>query len=151
MKFSNFFKRRKQEIKNESFIIEEEPKQINLSEKVDTSIHISGLYFMHTMSIIDGRAIYAVKIGQSSDIGRRMYTYRTHTPFCMLGGVCEVRSALVDEYENICHIKLHNYALPNIICSGEWEIVSEENYKMLCERCISNDGFRQLINEWVAC
>lgn len=150
--FNLFHHKPKEEPKD--FILIEQPQDntpIDLSNNVDTSNHICGLYFMHTMSIIDGREVYAVKIGKSGDIGKRMYTYRTHTPFAILGGICEVRQALLDTYEDICHVRLHEYAKPNAYCCGEWEIVSKENYEMLCHKCDSDVGFRKMINEWVAC
>jgi len=153
MKLFNLFKRKPKEESKQFVLVQEEEDTtpINLSNNVSTSNHICGLYFMHTMSIIDGREIYAVKIGQSSDIGKRMYTYRTHTPFAILGGMCEVRHALLSGYEEVCHLKLHQYALPNAYCSGEWEIVSKEDYNMLCSRCDTDVGFKKMVNEWVAC
>ena len=121
------------------------------SENVRTSDHICGLYFMKTITVVDGKEVYAVKIGKSEDIGKRMYMYRTHTPFAILGGVCEVRRQLLNTYEEICHIRLHEYALPHMYCSGEWEIISKENYEELCRWCDSDVGFRKKVNEWVAC
>lgn len=126
----------------------EEP--IDLSLNASTSSHVNGLYFMRTMSIIDGREVYAVKIGQSGDIGRRMGMYRTHTPFTILGGIVEVPHKLTSHYEDACHIRLHHYALPNAYCSGEWEIVSKENYDKLCKMCDTDEAFRQFVNETVA-
>lgn len=154
MKWFKFFNRKKpqQEEPKELIVIEqplEEP--IDLSNNVKTSNHICGLYFMRTMSVVDGREIYAVKIGKSEDIGKRMYMYRSHTPFAVLGGICEVRRELLATYEDICHIRLHQYAMPKAYCSGEWEIVSKENYDMLCLRCDTDVGFKKMVNEWVAC
>ena len=152
MKLFDLFKRKPKEEPKQFVMVPQEPEEpIDLSTNVSTSNHICGLYFMHTMSVIDGREIYAVKIGKSSDIGKRMYMYRTHTPFAILGGICEVRSNLLDGYEDICHLKLHQYALPNAYCSGEWEIVSKEDYNMLCLHCDNDVGFKKMINEWVAC
>lgn len=154
MKLFELFKRKPKKEETTQFVLipeEEDTTPIDLSANVDTSNHICGLYFMYTMSIIDGREIYAVKIGKSNDIGKRMYTYRTHTPFAILGGICEVHHSLLSRYEDICHIRIHQYALPNAYCSGEWEIVSKEDYNMLCSRCNTNVGFRKMVNEWVAC
>ena len=152
MKLFDLFKRKKPQEQKEIIVVEQPPNEpIDLSYNVKTSDHICGLYFMRTMSIIDGREIYAVKIGRSEDIGKRMYMYRTHTPFAILGGVCEVRRNLVSAYEDICHLKLHQYAMPNAYCCGEWEIVSKEDYEMLSLRCDTDVGFRKMVNEWVAC
>ena len=157
MKLFDLFKKKKweepkQEEPKEIIIVEQPPQEpIDLSNNVKTSDHICGLYFMRTMSIVDGREIYAVKIGRSEDIGKRMYMYRTHTPFAILGGVCEVRRPLLSTYEDICHIRLHQYALPHAYCSGEWEIVSKEDYDMLSLRCDTDVGFRKMVNDWVAC
>ena len=152
MKLFNRFRKKKQEEPKELIVVQQsEPEPTNLSGNVNTSAHICGLYFMRTMSIIDGREIYAVKIGRSEDIGKRMYLYRTHTPFAILGGMCEVRRELLSTYEEICHIKLHQYALPKAYCSGEWEIVSKETYDELCLKCDNDIGFKKMVNEWVAC
>lgn len=153
MKLFDLFKKKKaQEEPKEIIVVEKKPEEpINLSGYVKTSDHICGLYFMRTMSVIDGREIYAVKIGKSEDIGKRMYMYRTHTPFAIMGGVCEVRRNLLSAYEEVCHLKLHQYALPNAYCNGEWEIVSKEDYEKLSLHCDSDVGFRKMVNEWVAC
>ena len=150
--FELFRKKPVKEEPKEIIVVEqllEEP--IDLSENVKTSNHICGLYFMYTTSVIDGREMYAVKIGRSEDIGKRMYMYRTHTPFAILGGICEVRRELLSTYEEICHLRLHQYAMPNAYCSGEWEIVNKENFVKLCTLCDNDVGFRKMINEWVAC
>lgn len=150
--FERFKKKKPQQESKELIVIEQPPEEpIDLSGNVKTSDHICGLYFMRTMSIVDGKEIYAVKIGKSEDIGKRMYMYRTHTPFAILGGVCEVRKSLLSAYEEICHLRLHQYALPHAYCCGEWEIVSKEDYDMLCLRCDSDVGFRKIVNDWVAC
>lgn len=152
MKLFDRFRKKKQEEPKELIVVQQlEPEPINLSGNVNTSAHICGLYFMRTMSIIDGREMYAVKIGRSEDIGKRMYLYRTHTPFAILGGMCEVRRELLSTYEEICHIKLHQYALPKAYCSGEWEIVSKETYDELCLKCDNDIGFKKMVNEWMAC
>lgn len=152
MKLFDLFKRKpKEEPKQFIMVTQEPPERIDLSKNVSTSNHICGLYFMKTMSIVDGREIYAVKVGKSEDIGKRMYMYRTHTPFAILGGMCEVRRELLSTYEDICHLRLHQYALPNAYCNGEWEIVSKENYDELSLRCDTDVGFRKMVNEWVAC
>lgn len=154
MNLFNLFKRKKPKQEESTAIIIADPipeEPIDLSSNVKTSNHICGLYFMRTMSVVDGREIYAVKIGKSEDIGKRMYMYRTHTPFAVLGGICEVRRELLATYEDICHIRLHQYAMPKAYCCGEWEIVSKEDYEMLCLHCDSDVGFRKTVNEWVAC
>ena len=153
MRFFNLFKRKQTKKECKEIITVEKPpeKPIDLSGNVKTSNHICGLYFMRTMSVVDGREIYAVKIGRSEDIGKRMYMYRTHTPFAIMGGICEVRHNLLYEYEEICHLKLHQYAMPNAYCCGEWEIVSKENYEKLSLLCDTDVGFRKMVNEWVAC
>lgn len=143
MKWLERFKKHKKQ-KKETQVPSE---RIDLSNNVDTSNHISGLYFMRTMSIVNGQEIYAVKIGKSSDVGKRMYMYRTHTPFAILGGMCEVKYSLLNAYEDACHIYLHRYAMPNIYCSGEWEIVNKENYEELCKMCDTNDGFAQFVGK----
>ena len=146
MGWFNFFKRKKP-IETQ----QEEPQEpIDLSLNAATSSHINGLYFMRTMSIIDGREVYAVKIGQSGDISKRMSMYRTHTPFTILGGIVEVPHKLTTQYEEACHIYLHHFALPNAYCSGEWEIVSKENYEKLCEMCDTDDGFKNFVNMVIA-
>lgn len=153
MKLFDLF-RKKKATESTQFVMVDTPQDntpLDMSLNVKTSNHICGLYFMRTMSVIDGREIYAVKIGKSEDIGKRMYMYRTHTPFAILGGICEVRRELLATYEEICHIRLHQYALPNAYCSGEWEIVSKEDYDKLCLWCDSDVGFRKMVNEWVAC
>lgn len=142
MKLLSWFMRKKPE---EAVVLSEEEKHVNLSTNVDTSNHIGGIYFMYTNSIIDGRKMYAVKVGQSADIGKRMYMYRTHTPFDILGGMYEVSYANRDAYEFRCQQKLHDYAIPHATCSGEWEIVSEETYNMLREQCGTSEKFK----EWV--
>lgn len=151
IKFFERFRKSKEEPKQFIMVEQEPPEHIDLSKNVSTSNHICGLYFMKTMSIIDGREIYAVKVGKSEDIGKRMYMYRTHTPFAILGGMCEVRRELLSTYEDICHLRLHQYALPNAYCNGEWEIVSKESYDELSLRCDTDVGFRKMVNEWVAC
>jgi hypothetical protein len=153
MKLFNLFRRNKK-VESTQLITVDVPQDntpIDMSINVKTSNHICGLYFMRTMSVIDGREIYAVKIGRSEDIGKRMYMYRTHTPFAILGGICEVRKELLATYEEICHIRLHQYARPNAYCCGEWEIVSKEDYEKLCLMCDTDVGFRKMVNEWVAC
>lgn len=142
MKLFSWFKRKKPE---ETVVLSEEENHVNLSTNVDTSNHICGIYFMYTNSIIDGRKMYAVKVGQSSDIGKRMYMYRTHTPFDILGGMYEVPYNACGAYEFRCQQKLHDYAIPYATCSGEWEIVSEETYNMLREQCGTSEKFK----EWV--
>lgn len=142
MKLFDWFRRKKPE--EEQTIIQEN-EHVNLSNNVDTSNHISGIYFMYTNSIIDGKKLYAVKVGQSADIGKRMYMYRTHTPFDILGGMYEVPNHKRDHYEFRCQQKLHDYAVPHATCSGEWEIISEETYNMLREQCGTSEKFK----EWV--
>ena len=148
MKLFNLFKRKNQKTDETSKQSTEDP--IDLSLNSATSSHINGLYLMRTMSILDGREMYAVKIGQSGDISKRMGMYRTHTPFTVLGGIVQVPHKLTTHYEELCHIRLHKYALPNAYRCGEWEIVSKENYEKLCEMCDTDDGFRQFVNETVA-
>ena len=142
MKLFGWFKRNKVE---EPIVAVQEDEYVDLSNNVDTGNHISGIYFMYTNSIIDGRKLYAVKVGQSSDIGKRMYMYRTHTPFDILGGMYEVSHRNLNAYEFRCQQKLHDYAVPYATCSGEWEIVSEETYNMLREQCGTSEKFK----EWV--
>jgi len=153
MKLFGWLKRKPKDEQKDFILVEpqDELEPRDFSSNVKTSDHICGLYFMKTMTIVDGKEVYAVKIGRSEDIGKRMYMYRTHTPFAILGGVCEVRRQLLSTYEDICHIKLHQYALPQMYCAGEWEIVSKENYEELCRLCDTDVGFRKMVNEWVAC
>ena len=139
--FSWFTKKKVKEVE----VIEKEDEYVNLSKNVDTGNHVSGIYFMYTNSIIDGRKMYAVKVGQSADIGKRMYMYRTHTPFDILGGMYEVPYNKRNLYEFQCQQKLHDYAIPYATCSGEWEIVNEETYNMLREQCGTSEKFK----EWV--
>lgn len=153
MKLFNLFKRKPKEEPKELIVVEQpqDTTPIDFTSNVKTSNHICGLYFMKTMTVVDGKEVYAVKIGRSEDIGKRMYMYRTHTPFAILGGMCEVRHSLLSTYEEICHIKLHQYAQPQMYCAGEWEIVSKEDYENLCRMCDTDVGFRKMVNEWVAC
>ena len=142
MKLFGWFKKNKVE---EPVVAVQEDEYVDLSSNVGTGNHISGIYFMYTNSIIDGRKLYAVKIGQSLDIGKRMYMYRTHTPFDILGGMYEVSWRDLNAYEFRCQQKLHDYAVPYATCSGEWEIVSEETYNMLREQCGTSEKFK----DWV--
>ena len=153
MKLFDLFKKKPKEESKDFVIVEQEEDLTphDFSSNVKTSDHICGLYFMKTMTMVDGKEVYAVKIGRSEDIGKRMYMYRTHTPFAMLGGVCEVRRGLLATYEDICHLRLHQYAIPNMYCAGEWEIVSKENYEKLCLLGDTDVGFRKMVNDWVAC
>ena len=138
--FDWFTKRRAKEV-----VVEKEDEYVDLSKNVNTGNHVCGIYFMYTNSIIGGRKMYAVKVGQSTDIGKRMYMYRTHTPFDILGGMYEVPRKELDTYEFRCQQKLHDYAIPYATCSGEWEIVSEEAYNMLREQCSTSERFK----EWI--
>jgi len=154
MKLFGWLKRKPKEEPKDFILVESKEEELephDFSSNVKTSDHICGLYFMKTITIVDGKEVYAVKIGRSEDIGKRMYMYRTHTPFAILGGVCEVRRQLLSTYEDICHIRLHQYALPQMYCAGEWEIVSKESYEELCRLCDTDVGFRKMVNEWVAC
>lgn len=146
MKIFNLFRRKSKEEPKQ----EESQEPIDLSLNAATTSHINGLYFMRTMSIIDGREVYAVKIGQSGDISKRMGMYRTHTPFTILGGIVEVPHRLTTQYEDACHIYLHHYALPNAYCCGEWEIVSKESYEILCKMCDTDDAFKEFVNMVIA-
>lgn len=153
MKLFDRFRKKPKEEPKELIVVEQEEDLTprDFSSNVKTSDHICGLYFMTTMTMVDGKEVYAVKIGRSEDIGKRMYMYRTHTPFAVLGGVCEVRRNLLSAYEEICHLRLHQYAIPHMYCAGEWEIVSKEDYEELCRWCNTDVGFRKKVNEWVAC
>lgn len=154
MKLFERFRKKPKEEPKELIVIEQPKEELppqDFSSNVKTSDHICGLYFMKTMTMVDEKEVYAVKIGRSEDIGKRMYMYRTHTPFAILGGVCEVRHNLLAAYEEICHLKLHQYAIPNMYCAGEWEIIGKEDYEELCRLCDTDVGFRKVVNDWVAC
>lgn len=139
MKWSDLFKRKDKSKPQEN------TEPIDFSLNASTTSHICGLYFMRTMSVMDGREVYAVKVGQSGDISKRMSMYRTHTPFAVLGGICEIKHSMLAHSEEACHMYLHRYALPQAYCSGEWEIVSKENYELLCSQCDTDEGFKEFV------
>lgn len=122
------------------------------SDQLNTSEHFSGLYFIHQIGIINDEKCYAVKVGQSDDVGKRMGVYKSHTPFAIHSiETLETNCCIADrcQMELNCNRFLNKFARTNIKADGEWTIVTEEDYDMLCEMFANEEVFSMIAEERV--
>lgn len=114
------------------------------SNQLNTSEHFSGLYFIHQIGEVNGERCFAVKVGQSDDVGKRMAQYKSHTPFAKHGmETLETNCCTADRcaMELRCNRYLNRFARRDITADGEWTIVSETDYDLLCEMFANEDVF----------
>jgi len=120
------------------------------SDQLNTSEHFSGLYFIHQIGRINGEICYAVKVGQSDDIGKRMSVYKTHSPFSEHSMETLETSCCVSErcaMELNCNRYLNKFTRQDVRADGEWTIVTEEDYDMLCDMFSNEDIFSLIATE----
>lgn len=114
------------------------------NEQLNTSEHFGGLYFIHQIGEVNGEICYAVKVGQTDDVGKRMSQYKTHTPFAKHGmETLETDCCVADRcaMELNCNRFLNQFARKDITADGEWTIVNKSDYDLLCEMFTSEDVF----------
>ena len=114
------------------------------NDQLNTEEHFSGLYFIHQIGEVNGEVCFAVKVGQSEDIGKRMAQYKSHTPFAKHGmETLETTCCCADRcaMELNCNRYLNMFAREDIKADGEWTIVSTEDYEMLCGMFADEDIF----------
>ena len=102
----------------------------------------SGLYFITQISEIDGAKAYAVKVGMTDDIEQRLQVYRSHNPFvCFNNTFLPCGGKSMKQMESNCSMFIKRYARNDVRAAGEWTIVSEEDYLMLCDIFSDHDTF----------
>lgn len=115
------------------------------NDQLNTTEHCSGLYFIHQIGEVNNEICYAVKVGQSEDIGKRMALYKTHTPFAIHGmETLEVEGGTEKrcEMELNCNRYLNQFSREDVKADGEWTIVSEEDYTILCDMFMDENIFQ---------
>ena len=105
-----------------------------------------GLYFIGDIKYdpLYGKMFY-VKIGSSSNVGKRLKQYRTYNP-AFYHDCCSLRIARYKKAETYCHNYLYSRCKFMPVYTAEWFIVDEETYWDLC-RIFSNDETFRAIAE----
>lgn len=109
------------------WINEENPKKYEAPEK-------SGLYLIGNtvFNPETDEKFYAVKIGISSNLAKRMAGYRTHNPFVFHIDFLEAEADETPYYENIFHWLFSVSGGKFMLDNEEWFLFSEEAYKTIC-------------------
>ena len=118
-------------------------------DQLNTSEHFGGLYFIYQIGMVNDELCYAVKVGQSDDIGKRMAQYKSHTPFVAHGMETLKTNCCVSDrcaMELNCNRYLNQFGRKDVKADGEWTIVREDDYRMLCEMFANEDVFRIIAN-----
>ena len=107
--------------------------------------HFPGLYFLGKHEVWNGKDIYVVKVGEASDIGKRMKSYLSHSPFfcdvCYIFNTSKYNDKTRKEFELNCHLYTGINALATSAGSNEWFFVTKEQYEYFC-KCFSDpDAF----------
>ena len=82
------------------------------------------------------------KVGMTDDIEQRLQVYRSHNPFiCFNNTFLPCGGNGMKQMESNCSMFIKRYARNNVRAAGEWTIVSEEDYLMLCDMFSNHDTF----------
>lgn len=94
----------------------------------------SGLYLIGTINydIRNGKVLYFVKVGKSTNLKRRIKEYDTHNPFMVKIGYKNIEKEKLDEKEKLCHDKLKEVGFT--VFSDEWFCVSETVFYKIYNR-----------------
>lgn len=126
-------------------IVKKEIKENTIPEIHYEEDCFPGLYFIGQIGYnpILNKNIYFVKVGQTSDISKRIKTYLGYNPLIYYNHSnlpCQDTN-LRKAYESICHEYLSHYAINMGQNSFEMFQVSEENYFKLCEQFSDTNTF----------
>lgn len=129
------------EIKEEWILNKEEYHVINRFKKVGKTVKnidsykkVSGLYLIGNtyFNPLTKEEFYWVKVGQSTDIAKRLRNYRQHNPMVWVQNILELPIDELDFAESICHYELSKVSEEIGKNTREWFRVSRETYLKIC-------------------
>ena len=109
----------------------------------------SGIYFIGDIKYdpLYGKMFY-VKIGSSSNVGKRLKQYRTYNP-AFYHDCCALACKRYERAETICQNYLSMKCKFVPYYTSEWYIVDEETYWELCKSFSNKESFCKIANgEW---
>ena len=129
------------EIKKEWTLNKEEYHVINRFKKVGKTVKniesykkVSGLYLIGNtyFNPFTEEEFYWVKVGQSTDIAKRLRSYRQHNPMIWVQNILELPIDKLDFAESVCHYELNKVSKEIGKNTREWFRVSRETYLKIC-------------------
>ncbi len=114
---------------------------------------IQGLYLIGNtyFNPFTKEEFYWIKVGKSTDIYKRILTYKTHNPMIWEADSIELNTEQMNEFEKLCHRQLKEICKEIAENTNEWFMVSRETYLEICEKkwnyfyCIQDKKMREKI------
>lgn len=77
---------------------------------------------------------YWIKVGMSTNLVKRLNSYRTENPMIFVADTWEEDRETVFDAEFVCHVKLSDVAIAQAQGTNEWFLVDRDTYLNICKQ-----------------